>query len=143
MFQNVLAILGLVGGLLGGWATYVSAKGKNKTDIGAIVNEQIKTILENKDKDIENKDQDITELKEDNEQTKKDMNKLRDTVDKLNDKVEQLLLKRIEDQSLIGSLTFELKQKTSELINVTFDRDHWKEKYEKLKGDKRNGNNHE
>lgn len=136
MFQNILAVLGLVGGLLGGWATYVSAKGKNKTDIGAIVNEQIKTILADKDKAIVNKDQDITDLKDDNEQTKKEMNELRETVDKLNDKVEKLLLKRIEDQSTIGTLTFDLKHKTIELANMIVDRDYWKEKYEKLKGAK-------
>lgn len=136
MFQNILAVLGLVGGLLGGWATYVSAKGKNKTDIGAIVNEQIKTILADKDKAIVNKDQDITDLKDDNEQTKKEMNELRETVDKLNDKVEKLLLKRIEDQSTIGTLTSDLKQKTIELANMIIDRDYWKAKYEKLKGAK-------
>lgn len=135
MFQNVLAVLGLAGGLLGAYATYVAAKGKNKTDIGAIVNEQIKTILATKDKDIASRDEDIDELKQDNESTKKEMNDLRITVKELNAKVEQLLLKRIEDEKTIGTLTFELKQKTIELASMIADRDYWKSKYEKLKGE--------
>ena len=128
MFQNILAVLGLAGGLLGAYATYVAAKGKNKTDIGAIVNDQIKTILANKDRDID-------DLKEDNETTKKEMKDLRVTVKELNEKVEQLLLKRIEDEKTIGTLTFDLKQKTIELASMIADRDYWKAKYEKLKGE--------
>lgn len=128
MFQNVLAVLGLAGGLLGAYATYVAAKGKNKTDIGAIVNDQIKTLLANKDKDID-------DLKEDNETTKKEMKDLRVTVKELNEKVEQLLLKRIEDEKTIGTLTFDLKQKTIELASMIADRDYWKAKYEKLRGE--------
>lgn len=105
MLVNIIALIGSVGSLLGAYTLYVKAVGKNKTDIGAIVNEQIKFILEDKDGTI---------------------GSLRNDLDALNEKVERLLVERAEDKSTISRLT-------AELADAIRDKNYWKNLYQDLK----------
>lgn len=133
MFNYFIAGLGSIGSLLGAYAVYVTATGKNKTDIGAIVNEQINTILKTKDTDIATLRTDLKDLKT--------------LVDTLNSKIEDLTSERLKDKTTINALTFELEQKTIEveaktiaLNEMTIDRDHWKNMFNGTKGTTKESN---
>lgn len=112
MFVNLITLLGSIGSLLGALTLYMKAVGKNKTDISAIVNEQIKLILENKDGTIG--------------RLESNLNEVNVKYDKLNDKVEVLLHERAEDKSTISRLT-------NELSDEVRDKNYWKKLYEDMK----------
>lgn len=119
MVDNIIAILGSLGTFIGVYTLYVKATGKNKVDIGAVVNTQIQVILKDKDGTIGRLETRLTE-------TNKKNDDLEDKMNKLNDKFETLLMQRIEDKSTITRLT-------SELADEMRDKDYWKRLYEEMK----------
>lgn len=126
MVDNIIAVLGSIGTLIEAYTLYVKATGKNKVDIGAIVNSQIELLLKDKDGTIGRLETRLTEVNEKNDE-------LNGKYNELNKKVEKLLMQRIEDKSTITRLT-------TELADAMRDKNYWKQKYEDLKRRMNNGN---